>query len=186
MEVAALSEWSVVSEGFPFCVDDLRVRAAARPTAGGPGSVDPVVCIVSGCGRLAGGGVRAVELLSPSCSSVTTWFAPAPSCNLGDLLFCRWSKPGSSSLSPVGGRVDLVVPRRSSSSSCWYGETESDDFPSAWSSPEKRRVQAPGGSGTGDAAARPCSASEVEDDGVSWDLVVFSSFLRECVVSPCL
>ena len=68
------------------------------------------------------------------------------------------------------------MPRRSSSPSCWYGETESDDFPSAWSSPEMSSVLAPGGRGSGEAAARPCSASEVEDDGSSRNLVVISSF----------
>ena len=93
MEVEALSEWSVVSEGFPFCVDDLRVLVVARPASGGCGSVDPVVCTVSGCGCLAGGGVHAMELLSPGCFSVTARFAPASSCNLGDLMFLQVEQP---------------------------------------------------------------------------------------------
>jgi hypothetical protein len=133
-----------------------------------------VVRLVSGCGCRAGDGGRAVEFLSLGRFSATARLAPASTCDLGVLFLCRWSSSGSSSLSPAGGGAELVVPLCSSSPSCWYGETESDDFPSAWSSLELSTLLAPGGSGSGEAAARPCSASEVEDEGSSRDLIVIS------------
>jgi hypothetical protein len=174
MEVVVLAVRSVVSACFPSCDGVLRDLVVARATSGGRGSADSSACIVSVRGPCAGGGDHALEFWSPGSRSATTRLAPSSPWNLGVLL-CRWSDSGSSSLSPAGERIDLVVPRSPSSPSCWYEETESDDFPSAWISPETSLL-APGGSGGGDAAARPCSASEVAGGGFSKDPSVFFGF----------
>ena len=166
--------WLLVVLKLFFVGDSL----AGRGGEGGSGVVRPGLVPVDGLrvGRRAGGGDSTMELLSPGRFSATARLAPASSCDLGALFFCRWSSPGSSSLSPVGGGVDLVVSRSSASPSCWYGETEGDDFPTAWKSPQLSSSPAPEGSGGGVAAARPCPASEFAVDGSPKDLIVIFSF----------
>ena len=98
-------------------------------------------------------------------------------CSCWRWYVCRRA-PGSSSLSSAGEGADSVVLRPSSSSSCGYGVTENHDFPSGWRSPTSRSSRVPGGSSDGDqaAAARPGSASELEEDDGPWDLIVIFLF----------
>ena len=98
---------------------------------------------------------------------------------VGLLRYVCWRAPGSSSPSSAGEGAELVVLLLSSSSSCWFGATENYDFPSVFRSPTSRSSCALGGSSDGDAAAaRPGSASEVQDGGLLRDLFVIFKFVE--------
>ena len=94
---------------------------------------------------------------------------------------CEEGSRSPSLLQVSEGEDDLFVAvlHASSSPSCGYAATESDDFPCAWMLPEVPRFSpAPGGCGGGSAAARLRSASVDAVVWVSEDLVVISGFFR--------
>ena len=93
-----------------------------------------------------------------------------------------WRTPGSPS-SLLGEEDDdlgsAVLFCSSSSRSCWYGEAEIGDFPSAAILlVEQGFSSALCGSGGGSAAARPRSASAAAEEWVVLDLVVIFLFFE--------
>jgi hypothetical protein len=92
--------------------------------------------------------------------------------------------PSSSSrlVAGVGGEdFDPVLLQPDAALSCWYGETEADDFPCAMNpSADAKFTLAPGGSSGGGAPARPRLALELVLGCSPRDLVVIFCFHGVC------